>query len=701
MKEFVTRAEHEDLGRSPNPRNLSACFYTFYTAKNLLAGALIFLCSASATALPLTWRADWPDAKPVETLVHRGTDIELQPLWRINKEPADTNGWTFTTFCQTNAVGPWFGPLPGACFSHTNDVGAAFYNVMVRAQTPGGAVNYTAFARLRMLDSPGFSPGKLPLPVSTIDFSEVVALHAPWTLQTDFSAATNTLSAAIGGLAQNLATVSNAAVNAAITNALQDAALAKRRDKTDLAVYGYGNASVTFPDGFSVDYKGFEEYRYDAPTGGETITFLGPVPSSSQITPRFKYYYPSDLGSLASFAPEDYSVWCLVCEDDGTIPQYMMYSRGPLYFIGQFDSETPTLSLGLGSDMGGAPTMTRPIVSTGDALAKVSQVDVATDSLGQEIQTVKDNNAQTRQIVTTWENFLDGSNVVFSVTNYISGTYSLDAAKMKILELRDGEYKEVYNSRDEILLHIQDFKNNDFKAATNQVIGAVNSAIENKADRDWGKYTSAGGEAPENTVYMTAPNTVFAGGLEYERVAVGEGTICVLTTHGAPVWTQGDEGTFKFQDDGGTNYFGFAKTDSYTIGANTDGISVQNQMVTLTYNITMSGRPCVWYKADLSSNTQWEQLNLPDGSAVAGASHAVTWEQNPDPGTQVCYINVGNQPQGFFRATIEVAGEAKFMTNMPAELFGGIICPNTATGVSGVIKPSFNGSSVIWTWSEK
>ena len=124
-------------------------------------------------------------------------------------------------------------------------------------------------------------------------------------------------------------------------------------------------------------------------------------------------------------------------------------------------------------------------------------------------------------------------------------------------------------------------------------------------------------------------------------------------------------------------------------------------MVTLTYNITMSGRPCVWYKADLSSNTQWEQLNLPDGSPVSGSSHAVTWEQNPDAGTQVCYINVGNQPQGFFRATIEVAGEAKFMTNMPADLFGGIICPNTATGVSGVIKPSFNGSSVIWTWSEK
>lgn len=665
---------------------------------NAFAVLLAAICTAStASALPLVWRADWPDAKPVETLVHRGTDIELQPLWRINKEPADTNGWTFTTFCQTNAVGPWFGPLPGACFSHTNDIGAAFYNVMVRAQTPGGAVNYTAFARLRMLDSPGFAPGKLPLPVSTIDFSEVVALHAPWTLQTDFSAATNTLSAAIGGLAQTLATVSNAAVNAAITNALQDEAISKRRDKLDLAVYGYGNASVTFPDGFSVGYMNIEQYRYSAPPGGETIEFYGPISSTAE--PTYNYWVPYEYKDATDFDPGRQRVWCLWCNKSSTIPEFLMLNIGPHYRINGFDSDAPTLTLEIGEAAGDAPTMARHIVATGDALAKVSQIDAATDSMGQAIQTVTDDNAQTRQIVTTWENFLDGSNVVFSVTNYISGTYSLDAAKLRILELRDGEYREVYNSRDEILLHIQDFKDKDFKAATNQVIGAVNSAIENKADRDWGKYTSAGGEAPENTVYMTAPNTVFAGGLEYERVAVGEGTICVLTTHGAPVWTQGDEGTFKFQDDGGTNYFGFAKTDSYTIGANTDGISVQNQMVTLTYNITMSGRPCVWYKADLSSNTQWEQLNLPDGSDVDGASHAVTWEQNPDAGTQVCYINVGNQPQGFFRATVEVAGEAKFMTNMKAELSGGIICPNTDTGVHGVIKPSFNGSSVIWTWS--
>ena len=319
------------------------------------------------------------------------------------------------------------------------------------------------------------------------------------------------------------------------------------------------------------------------------------------------------------------------------------------------------------------------------------------------ISSLSSDNESTRAIVMSWENFLDGSNVVFSITNYLSGAYSLDAAKFRVLELHNGAYNETYNSRDEIILHINHFKTNDFAIATNQVIGAVNEAISTKADKAWGKYSSDGQNLQDvsisNTVYMTAPNTVFAGGLGYERVAVGQGAVCVLTTRGAPVWTQGDEGTFKFQDDGGTNYFGFAKTDSYTIGANTDGIDVANNIVTLTYDITMSGVPCVWYKSELSPNTPWEQLNLPDGSAISGASVVVTWDEYPPAGQEICYINCGNSPRGFFKATIEVAGDSKFMTNMRADLSGGIVCTNTAAHVNGIVKPTFNGSTVNWTWS--
>jgi len=338
-------------------------------------------------------------------------------------------------------------------------------------------------------------------------------------------------------------------------------------------------------------------------------------------------------------------------------------------------------------------TRTTRLATTNDIPTTAEQIGAATPEY------VDEQNQATRAIVESWEGFLDGSNVVFSITNYISGAYNLNAAKLKILEMTNGVYREVYNSRDEIVMHIDNFRTNDFRIATNDVITSVDSKIADKADRAWGKYTSAGGVAPSNTVYMTAPSTVFAGGLEYERVAVGEGAVGILTTHGAPVYTTGDEGTFKFQDDGGTNYFGFAKTDSYVIGCNTDGISVQNNIVTLTYNVTMSGVPCIWYCPSLDVHPiVWEQLNTPDGQPIAGASHTVTWEEPPAAGTEVCYLNCP-EAKGFFKATIEVAGSAKFMTNMPADLLGGIICTNTATGVNGIIRPSFNGSSVSWTWS--
>lgn len=170
--------------------------------KKAFAFAFLMLCASAANALPLAWRADWPDCRPVEKLVHRGTDVELQPTWYVNGAAADTNGWTLSTYVQTNCVGAWFGPIPGARFAHSNDVGAASYGVMVRAEDSSGGVNYTAFARLRMLDSPGYSPGELPLPAKVIDFADVTVLNPPWP--------TND----VAGVPGNYAAVSNAAMNA-------------------------------------------------------------------------------------------------------------------------------------------------------------------------------------------------------------------------------------------------------------------------------------------------------------------------------------------------------------------------------------------------------------------------------------------------------------------------------------------------------
>lgn len=274
----------------------------------------------------------------------------------------------------------------------------------------------------------------------------------------------------------------------------------------------------------------------------------------------------------------------------------------------------------------------------------------------------------TRQIVATWERFLDGSNVVFSITNYISGSYSLDHAKLKILELRDGEYREVFDSRTEITNHTEAAKREAFGAiaATADVLRAE---IELKGDRAWGRLSSTGQEVPvSNTVWVTEPQLRIAGGMEYERVAVGEGAVYVLTAKGQTPYMQGDEGALMLRDDGGTNWFGMVRSDSYTIGCNTDGIRVQSGLVYLDFLVTMSDHPCVWYTPTLEGDIAWEQLNLPDGSPVPGASHQVVWDESPRLGAQECYINVGTAPSGFFRATIEAAGDARFKTNMPAEI---------------------------------
>lgn len=275
---------------------------------------------------------------------------------------------------------------------------------------------------------------------------------------------------------------------------------------------------------------------------------------------------------------------------------------------------------------------------------------------------------QQNAIIATWEGFLDGSNVVFSITNYLSGSYNIDTAKLRIMELRDGEYREVYNSRDEIMLHINALSNSVDTMVEEQLV-PIREELNQKGDAAWGRRSSTGQPVPiSNTVWVTEQSLRISGGMEYERVAVGEGSIFVLTSKGQSSYVQGDEGSLLLHDDGSTNYFGMVKSDSYTVGCNTDEITTGNQMVNLGYNIDLpaGNHPCIWYMASLENYDPdgWEQLNTSDGEPVPGASHEVTWEASSGDMHQECHINVGTAPSGFFRATIEVSGAAKFKTNM-------------------------------------
>ena len=303
-------------------------------------------------------------------------------------------------------------------------------------------------------------------------------------------------------------------------------------------------------------------------------------------------------------------------------------------------------------------------------------------------------------IVNTWEGYWDGTNVIFEVTNYYGNT-SGEIPRLRIRELREGAWQTVWDEANKFQVCETNIMSNVVAYVTGEVDGVKDYASGNFAPMAWGTVTDKGTtNVVGNSVWMTAPETYFAGGTEYQRVAVGSGMICVLTDNGALAKTTGEPGTFRFQDEGGTNYFGFAKSGSYTIGCSTDGITVSGNLVTLRYDVIMGGGdvPIVYWRQSLTSG-EWTQLNNADGTATQGAPYTVTWYTSG--GSYYAAINCGVNASGFFKAETSVAGDVVFETNMKMRIDGGLECPNTATGVMGVVRPSYNGSTVIWTWSAK
>lgn len=311
--------------------------------------------------------------------------------------------------------------------------------------------------------------------------------------------------------------------------------------------------------------------------------------------------------------------------------------------------------------------------------------------------------------VTSIEGYLGGARVRISVTNYYGNT-SGDVPTLRIEEWAtttnevDGArvatnyWRIVWNEADkheETKGSIASMTNGLARWAYNLVM--AESAM--KAPRAWGRLTSAGEAAPPNMVWHTEPQTVFAGGTEYAHAVCGSGVISVLKNKGAAVYTEGANGRFYFQNDSGSSYFGMNIQESYDIGCATDGIKVTNvdgdNIVELTYNITSSSKPIIYYTPTLQP-AAWEQLTDASGSPIAGASTYASWEGSPPEGAEICYLNCGAGASGFFKAAIQFSGSNKFETNMAADLGGGILATNLTTNQIQPVEPYIENGEVKW-----
>ena len=378
----------------------------------------------------------------------------------------------------------------------------------------------------------------------------------------------------------------------------------------------------------------------------------------------------------------------LTSESDPTVPAWAKASSKPTYTATEVGA-LPTGTTHLSGDVPTSRKVNNKALSS-DITLSASDVDAYSASDG----------ATLGNIVNSWEGYWGGTNVIFEVTNYY-GNVSGQIPRLRVKELRDGVWQTVWDESKKFEVCETNILTNVEERVGTALQDMKDYASENFAPKAWGTMTDKGTtNVVGNSVWMTSPETYFAGGTEYQRVAVGSGAICVLVDNGAGTYTAGEAGTFRFQDEGGTNFFGFAKSDSYTIGCRTDGITVDGNLVTLRYDVIMGGTdvPVVYWRLSLSSGA-WTQLNNSDGTAASGAPYTVTWYQSG--GSYYAAINCGSNPSGFFKAETSVAGDVVFETNMKARLGGGIECVNTQSGVTGVIRPSYNGSTVTWSWSAR
>jgi len=157
-----------------------------------IAAAILAGCLPALAGVPRTWDADVGSPAAFQTSAWHGETVELAAqLVRGRKPFAIPEGATAGLWWKTNGMDRYWGPAPAtvstngvvsASWTPTNDVGAASYRGFLGVSLTGDGSNltYAANFTLRMLESPGFAPNSLPLPVQSIDFSLVEVSNAPW-----------------------------------------------------------------------------------------------------------------------------------------------------------------------------------------------------------------------------------------------------------------------------------------------------------------------------------------------------------------------------------------------------------------------------------------------------------------------------------------------------------------------------------------
>ncbi|MBQ6341186.1 MAG: hypothetical protein IJI36_18775 [Kiritimatiellae bacterium] len=212
--------------------------------RHFILFALAFAAALSGVAK--TFDVDISTGRPAASneAYYHGETIEFRA---VRGRSVVTNVEYSCVYYQTNGMNQAWWKTDGLVFHPTNDVGAASYRFFLEGRDDLGR-DWHANGLLRLLPSPGFTPNTIELPVATLDFAAVEVANAPYYTKAETEAKIVEIAPAPG----DYAAVSNAAVYAAITNALQDTALAGTATKADATLTERGHSAwepISYPVG--------------------------------------------------------------------------------------------------------------------------------------------------------------------------------------------------------------------------------------------------------------------------------------------------------------------------------------------------------------------------------------------------------------------------------------------------------------------
>ena len=262
-----------------------------------------------------------------------------------------------------------------------------------------------------------------------------------------------------------------------------------------------------------------------------------------------------------------------------------------------------------------------------------------------------------------------GTNVVLVVTNYNSATHAA-AMKLQHLDPESGQYVTYW---DEMRQHGITYTN-----GMNYTDAAI---AERAAPRAWSGTTSGlGSEAPAGVTWISTPETVIAGGFEYEKVVTSAGAVWVLTSNGMSAGATSNS-FFRVAASDGTELFSIEKTDSYLIGVNADGITRSGNTVTIPINVVAAEHPYIRCTKNLVNPTWVKE----DEGGLDCDWATVSWS-----GTTGAYVATVTtaEPQAFFYFEYMVEGQVKIKNSAKTEMSGGILFNGTT------YLPTVNGNKL-------